>query len=356
MSQKTATCQAVGSVFARSLSPHRRTPPSPPHGFLSKVPSLDLYTWDESRHQNASTDYNICLTAACLLLCDYRLIIHDYLLPILEPYKSIVSPQQLTTILPPHYILPLFKSLTNLYRYNGSMSDVASHLDSNAAPSGKPEVTFEFNLPHGIDADEDAQGANNFSSHAPVPQQNHDDRSPMSEVSATATEGTRFQRADQNEAHKLDYRAFSPGFSDDEGSGEAFERSWPRYQANKQAAKAAKGKKSPRRSDGEDSETKARAKKPRRSLFGGVEQKMEIQEQVDNPLALTKPGLGLDNRMSSLTLDEQHDGDEVEQPTENGFGLACSDIGSVRDSPPPSDDEFIIPPDTVVSSFELTSS
>lgn len=158
-----------------------------------------------------------------------------------------------------------------------------------------------------------------------------------------------------NDEQSLEYRQFSPGFSDDEGSGEAFERSWPSHQAKKQTAKTAKGRKSPRRSDNEceDPETKGRAKKPRQSLFGGNDQEMEIDEGADNILVPATPGLGLGTRMSSLTLDQEHDGDEVEHPVNNSFGLACSDIGSVRDSPLPSDDEVAIPPDTVVSSLGL---
>ncbi|KAF3052730.1 hypothetical protein E8E11_010198 [Didymella keratinophila] len=214
----------------------------------------------------------------------------------------------------------------------------------------KPEVTFEFNLPHGIEAD-DASGS------AP-PQPLHGHAGESSWSFNGLPEGDEMEQGAQheltthqqgNDEQALKYHQFYPGFSDDEGSGEAFERSWPGHQAKKQVAKTTKGKKSPRRSDNEseDSETKIRAKKPRQSLFGGIDQEMEIDEQRNNLLGPTMPGLGLGNSMSSLTLDQQHDGDEVEHPVSNSFGLACSDIGSVRDSPPPSDDEVVIPPDTV---------
>lgn len=204
----------------------------------------------------------------------------------------------------------------------------------------KPEVTFEFNLPHGIDPSQKINDALEHRAHA----SEHTD-------STEANPGLDSQQ-------EVDYRAFSPGFSDDEGSSEAFERSWPGHQAKKQAAKAAKGKKSPRRSDdeSEDSASNTRAKKPRQFLFGGADAEMEMDKQADNLLAPATPGLGLGSRMSSLTLDQQDDRDKMEQPTNNGFGLACSDIGSVRESPPPSDDEFVIPPDTVVSSFDRSSS
>ncbi|KAF3048135.1 hypothetical protein E8E12_010678 [Didymella heteroderae] len=191
----------------------------------------------------------------------------------------------------------------------------------------RSEVSFDFNLPHSINTEDNAGAAQG---------------------------GSNQSVADMNDAQigdatqqNLDYRQFSLGLSDDEGSGEAFERSWPGRK--KHAAKAAKGKKSPRRSDNEseDVETNTRAKKPRQSLFGGADEEMDIDEQSDNILAPATPGLGLGNRMSSLTLDQQQDGDEAERSMNNGFGLACSDIGSVRNSSAPSDDEFIIPPDTV---------
>ncbi|KAJ4372742.1 hypothetical protein N0V86_008107 [Didymella sp. IMI 355093] len=100
--------------------------------------------------------------------------------------------------------------------------------------------------------------------------------------------------------------------------------------------------------ESEDSEMKVRAKQPCQSLFGGGNQDMEIDEQVDNLLTPATPGLCLSNRMSILTLDQQEHGDEVARPMNNGFSLACSDVGSVHDSPAPSDDKFVILPDTVV--------
>jgi hypothetical protein len=54
--------------------------------------------------------------------------------------------------------------------------------------------------------------------------------------------------------------------------------------------------------------------------------------------------------MSSLNLDvEEADEETIARNVSNGFGLASSDIGSVHDSSVPSDDEFTIPPDTLVS-------
>lgn len=218
--------------------------------------------------------------------------------------------------------------------------------------SDRPDLTFEFNLPHGIDIDQEASVDRVLGDTANDNSWSFDRLRDNNGL----TPGVANSAAQHsNDDVDLTYRQFSPGFSDDEGSGEAFERSWPGHQAKKEAAKTAKGKKSPRRSDdeSEDLETETQAKKPCQSLFGGVDREMDIDEQADNLLAPATPGLGLGNRMSSLALDQQHDGDGVEYPVSDSFGLACSDIGSVRDSPPSSDDEVIIPPGTVVSSLGL---
>lgn len=151
----------------------------------------------------------------------------------------------------------------------------------------------------------------------------------------------------------LDYRQFSPGFTDDEESGQAFEQDWSNRQAERQAAKASKNKKPPRRSTGDadaDVEPSKQTKKPRRSLFGNAPADITIDTQTDIPSAPATPGNGIGNRMSSLNLDAQETDDEaIARNVSTGFGLACSDIGSVRNSPVPSDDEPLIPPDPVVS-------
>ena len=230
---------------------------------------------------------------------------------------------------------------------------------------GKPGVTFDFDLPHGIDVEE---GNHELQLDAPTRSATVDASWSLDHLtengnqltdpfgSSNHQDGTAANRHDDNE-QELEYRQFSPGFSDDEGSREAFERSWSSHQAKKQAVKAAKGKKSPRRSndEGDDSESSVRAKKPRQFLFSGTDEEKEDEAQVDNLLAPATPEHGIGNRMSSLNLDQQQNGDEdMDIPMKTGFGLACSDIGSVRDSPVPSDNEFVIPPDTVVSCLNPT--
>ncbi|KAF1929151.1 uncharacterized protein M421DRAFT_100320 [Didymella exigua CBS 183.55] len=214
--------------------------------------------------------------------------------------------------------------------------------------AARPDVNFEFNLPHGPDAD-DTINEDQMSQYTSV----------QGTVPTAAWSFNQLQNGDdtrtrvqlgqhENDGQELNHRQFPPRFSDDGGSGEAFERSWPSHQARKQAANAAKGTKSPRRSEdqGEDPAPHARAKKPRQSLFGGADEEMETDKQVDSLFVSATPGHGLGHYMSSFTLDQQQGGDEVEQPTRNGFGLAYSDIGSAGDSPALSDDKFVIAPDT----------
>ncbi|KAF3008941.1 hypothetical protein E8E13_011364 [Curvularia kusanoi] len=149
----------------------------------------------------------------------------------------------------------------------------------------------------------------------------------------------------------LDYRQFSPGFTDDEESGQAFEQDWSNRQAKRQAAKASRNKKSPRRSGGEadaDAEPSKQTKKPRRSLFGNAPANIAIDTQANISSAPATPANGIGNRMSSLNLAaEETDDETIARNVSTGFGLACSDIGSVRNSPVPSDDEPLIPPDPV---------
>jgi hypothetical protein len=170
----------------------------------------------------------------------------------------------------------------------------------------------------------------------------------MTDLDNDVDQDVTMQDIDQN----LDYRQFSPGFSDDEDSGQAFEHDWSSRQAKRQAVKAAKSKKSLRRSDdeGADLEPRTRTKKPRPSLFVGTHTDVSEEEQEDVSSAPATPGHVIGNRMSSLNLDvEEADDETIARNVSNGFGLACSDIGSVHDSPVPSEDEFTIPPDPQVS-------
>ncbi|KAJ4353121.1 hypothetical protein N0V95_003655 [Ascochyta clinopodiicola] len=150
----------------------------------------------------------------------------------------------------------------------------------------------------------------------------------------------------------MNYRQFSPGFSDDDGGQEAFERSWHGHQAKRRGEQVLKGKKSPRRSedDEDDSEFSVTAKRPRQSLFGEPTEELHEEEQANQPFAPATPEHGIGNRMSSLSLDQQMSDDgDVNRSFTTGFGLACSDIGSVRGSSAPSDEEPHIPLGDVVT-------
>ncbi|KAJ4983793.1 hypothetical protein SVAN01_10713 [Stagonosporopsis vannaccii] len=206
----------------------------------------------------------------------------------------------------------------------------------------RPDVTFDFNLPHGMDMEDNAQKFETSNS-------DHDRDTPtpgvwslnqLRDYGFATTTATLDCKSDQ-----LNYRQFSPGLSDHEGSGEAFKHSWSSHLAKKQSTKVAKCKRFPRRSkpNGERSESSVRAKKPRPSLFGRAVQEMGHEGRDDNVLTPATPGFNIDNHISSLQLDQQQvsDGD-MERVVNTDFGLACSDIGSVHSSPALSDDGFSI--------------
>jgi hypothetical protein len=214
--------------------------------------------------------------------------------------------------------------------------------------SNTSDITFNFNLPHGINTDESVHSVQDKDDDAAAGLEHPNDNNNQLGLDRIADTG-----------EELNYRQFSTGFSDDEGTGEAFERSWSKLQAEKQASTSAKGKKSPRRADNQESSStsKGRRKKSRKSLLGGVNEDMSEEVQNDVLSARRPSGHSIGNRMSSLSLEQQTSGeDDMDQPMNNNFGLACSDVGSVCNSPVPSDDEIIIPPDDVVSKLCTLSS
>jgi hypothetical protein len=217
-------------------------------------------------------------------------------------------------------------------------------------PSGQSTASWEYSPPRSVNvenewsqtSDLDATDASDSLDNMPT------EGAMMTDLDNDVDQDVTMQDIDQN----LDYRQFSPGFSDDEDSGQAFEHDWSSRQAKRQAVKAAKSKKSLRRSDdeGADLEPRTRTKKPRPSLFVGTHTDVSEEEQEDVSSAPATPGHVIGNRMSSLNLDvEEADDETIARNVSNGFGLACSDIGSVHDSPVPSEDEFTIPPDPQVS-------
>lgn len=217
-----------------------------------------------------------------------------------------------------------------------------------------PEVAFDFNLPHGFD--DVARGSQDCLQEQPMhPERTRSwsfDHLPKRTETTPDPSSNIEERLEGHNVLELNYRQFAPGFSDDDADSETFKQAFSTHHGKKRTAGLAKSKKSPRRSGDEDDnrEPNARAKKPRRSLFGGLSAEMSDEDSGDMLSAPLTPGSGIGNRMSSLTLEQRFHGDEVpDRPPTPGVDLACSDIGSVHDSPAPSDEEVLIPPDPIVS-------
>ena len=219
-------------------------------------------------------------------------------------------------------------------------------------PNGQSTASFESSPPRGLNVEDELSHAGQTSGLDATDASDSLDNTPTEGAMITDLNNDIDQDVSMQEIEQsLDYRQFSPGFSDDEDNGQAFEHDWSSRQAKRQAVKAAKSKKSPRRSDDDaDLEPRVRTKKPRPSLFVSPHADISEEEQADVSSAPATPGHIIGNRMSSLNLDaEEADDETIARNVSNGFGLACSDIGSVHNSPAPSDDEFTIPPDPIVS-------
>ncbi|KAI4666315.1 uncharacterized protein J4E79_002352 [Alternaria viburni] len=230
---------------------------------------------------------------------------------------------------------------------------MAQMVDQNMPP--RPEVEFDFNLPHGIDSEVSLSNEpDNI-----VPQTDHE---PMEDVQQTVEQDDALGPLLQDSAqHDMNYNTLEEGFSDDEDAPKAFDRSWTAHQARRSSPKS---KKSPRTDDGDD-EPSPRTKKPRQSLFGGLAEEVEedrfddlfeeqpddhlVDEEVDLP-ETEMPRQSIGNRMSSLNLDqEEKEADPFEQQFNLGFeqpGDSDREGMSSRGSPAPSDGEIVIPPDT----------
>jgi hypothetical protein len=211
---------------------------------------------------------------------------------------------------------------------------------ANDSMPPKPDCDFDFSLPHGIDNEDDMDtsiGDNGTT------EQHQDDPTDalFNDSSANDESGAN----DPNQAQPTTEYVLPPGFPDDEGGDEAFDRLWTGHQARKAMPKQ---KKSPRRSeDGDgDDEASPRGKKPRKSLFGGgpvedvegeallnVEDELpeDIQDQVmkdradeveEDISSSSVPRHDIRQRMSSLNLDLQEKPDN--RSFKLGFGIATS--------------------------------
>jgi hypothetical protein len=131
---------------------------------------------------------------------------------------------------------------------------------------------------------------------------------------------------------------FEKGISDDEGYQAAFDRSFPGPKFNRSLQ--SKGKKSPRRSDNEESpEPSPRFKKPRMlSLFGGEAATQTDENSDDGEMHLKTPktpGQGIGMRLSSLTLEQQEEvvTEQLDYSADNTKGVSRPplDIGADLD-------------------------
>jgi len=234
-------------------------------------------------------------------------------------------------------------------------------MDDNMPP--RPEVEFDFNLPHGIDAEQAAPADETDVRNSQAGLE------PMEDVQQTVEQddapGLLLQDSAQ---HDMNYNTLEAGFSDDEDAPKAFDRSWTAHRARKYSPR---NKKSPRTDDGDD-EPSPKSKKPRQSLFGGLAEEVEedhfddlLEEQPDDHLVDEEidlpetelPRQSIGNRMSSLNLDqEEREADPFEQQFNLGFeqpGDSDREGMSSKGSPAPSDGEIVIPPDTQVRPFIL---
>lgn len=240
----------------------------------------------------------------------------------------------------------------------------------------RPEVEFDFNLPHGIDNEKETpaidQDPLSSAFHDAVMQDEHDchDGQDYADIShQNAVPDHNPDSHNQNRAqHDMNYNTLEEGFSDDDDAPKAFDRSWTAHQARRSSPKK---KKSPRAEDSDD-EASTKSKKPRHSLFGGSTEEVEeddLEDLFEEPpedrlideaenlpeTELRKHSIG--NRMSSLNLDQQ---EREASPLEQQFNVGFQQPGdsdregmSSRGSPAPSDGEVIIPPDTKVRLFIL---
>jgi len=159
------------------------------------------------------------------------------------------------------------------------------------------------------------------------------------------------------------------GFSDDEHCEAAFERSYPGPKHKK--TPRSKNKKSPRRSDDDEPEILSpKTKKPRNlSIFGGPLTYTD-EDADDEGMPPKTPGQGIGMRMSSLTLEQQHESfpDSQDQLTDNGEGSSRPrgglgtglDLLDGEDSQAPSDhsstlddDDYLMQPENAAISYGL---
>jgi hypothetical protein len=246
--------------------------------------------------------------------------------------------------------------------------------------SPRPEVEFDFVLPHGVDATASEQNAPGDAEDHNTVEDIHD--SAERDVDIDMRERSDSGRHSRNTSNDLiandqdlaeggmNYNTFEQGFSDDDDAPKAWDRSWTAHQARRSSPKS---RKSPRDEEG-DYEDSPKSKKPRQSLFGGLSEDVEEDEsadhfeeqpeerlvnQAEDSLETPVPRHSIGNRMSSLNLDQQ---EREASPSYQQFHIGFDQPGdsdredmSSRGSPALSDGEIVIPADTQVS-LEISNS
>jgi len=226
----------------------------------------------------------------------------------------------------------------------------------------RPECEFDFNLPHGIDAEEDGT----LQQYATTERSN-DEPTPDGFREDNNLDALSFDQPG-NMQRPMNYDSQAMGFSDEESAGHQNDRSWKAEQARKPSPKS---KKSPRRSNKGDTgdEASPKAKRPRQSLFGGLVEEAREPEMESNlndqdidmgvDMGAPEPSPDFRHRMSSLNLDQQEKNDTEEfqnaqdtRPFDLGLGLGSFEEDGMlaTGSRAASEDSFMIPPDDQVSS------
>lgn len=250
-----------------------------------------------------------------------------------------------------------------------------------------PVCEFDFNLPHGIENEDEVMSQNDHIQSGQAsqvingPEEAQESMDYLFDEPESHDTTSYAPHTDVDSQHNMNLATFPEGFSDDEDeSGEkAYDRTWETHQARKASSKQ---KKSPRRSEEDDGneEGSPRAKEPRKSLFGGpvedvedqqLEERFEDQdddimvdqEQIvvdaqdgssagnhEDMNAFEAPRPDIRHRMSSLTVDQQAAQNTGELSL--GFGLDSSEFDGMSPTPSraPSEDSVVIPPDDQVCS------
>ncbi|KAE8853720.1 hypothetical protein HRS9122_00712 [Pyrenophora teres f. teres] len=205
----------------------------------------------------------------------------------------------------------------------------------------RPEVGFDFILPHGIDAEDDVATSetNAYGPTNPSP-----DREMMEDIQQTSKPDNGLDITEANVGqHEASFGMLQERSPDDGRVSDAPNRSY---------SEASKNKKSPRTDEAEEEESQ-KSKKPRQSLFGPPMEELEADEFDDlfeeQPRDLLNqendvsepeiPETGIGSYLSSLSIEQQTGEDhQSKAPSDSGSILAYNDTDFLFS-------KVVIPPD-----------